>query len=96
MEQLKKCPFCGGEAEVKYAYSFGFTRNYEAECMKCFCTVGVYLTEAEAITAWNTRKPMERIMERLEEKAKEPMYQHDGEDYFVGIVSAIEIVKGEM
>lgn len=37
-----------------------------------------------------------RILERLEEKAKEPRYQHTGEDYYVGIESAIEIVKEEM
>ena len=36
----------------------------------------------------------EKIVEKLEEKLKEPRYQHDGEDYFVGIIEAIEIVKG--
>ena len=34
----------------------------------------------------------EKIRQKLEEKEKEPMYQHTGEDYYVGIISAIEIV----
>ena len=51
--------------------------------------------EQKAIEAWNTRKPMQNIVERLREKAKEPMYQHHGDNYYVGIYDAIEIVKEE-
>ena len=36
----------------------------------------------------------EKNIRLLEEKLKEPRYQHDSEDYFVGIIEAIEIVKG--
>lgn len=46
-----------------------------------------------AAEAWNKREPIDRIVDQLEEKLKEPRYQHDGEDYYVGIIDAIEIVK---
>lgn len=35
----------------------------------------------------------EKIRERLEEKLKEPQYQHHGDNYYVGIYDAIEIVN---
>lgn len=35
----------------------------------------------------------EKIMERLEEKLREPQYQHHGDNYYVGIYDANDIVK---
>lgn len=39
MEELKKCPFCGGEAKAKVIASKGDRRNtgfiFEIECKKC-------------------------------------------------------------
>lgn len=39
------------------------------------------------------KEAFEKIIERLEEKLKEPLYQHEGEDYFIGISEAFEIVN---
>lgn len=68
MEKLKKCPFCGGEAKV-----FETDLNtFRVICAECSCSVGRYwyYKKEEAITAWNTRKPMERIVERLDSECK--------------------------
>lgn len=71
---LKKCPFCGGEARIQkklvqredvVALEYGFF------CEQCGCTKAGYLTRERAIEKWNTRKPMERIVERLEERIVE-------------------------
>ena len=68
------------------------------ECYKCVlkgCRVCKPLDQCVAEHAWNEDAP-KRIVEKLEEQAKEPRYQHTGEDYYVGIESAIEIVIEEM
>jgi hypothetical protein len=64
MEELKPCPFCGGEARVSgdYRYGFGITCLGET----CGCRFGIeydnsampnndYVTENEAIKKWNKR-----------------------------------------
>ena len=65
MSELKRCPFCGGEAELKR----GLTNldNF-VECVACGCRTKLHNTKKSAIKAWNTRKPIERIVERLEEQ----------------------------
>jgi Lar family restriction alleviation protein len=50
-EELKPCPFCGGEAEI-----FGHTASWGAICTKCgSCNRQGGKTEAEAIKKWNNR-----------------------------------------
>ena len=51
-EELKPCPFCGGDAEITKWHE-----GYFVECKKQRCggTIGAYKTEEEAIEAWNTR-----------------------------------------
>ena len=59
MTELLPCPFCGGEAHTYKTMA----QRYCAICNKPFCAnVGPFDTEAEAITAWNTRA--ERVGER--------------------------------
>ena len=96
MSELKRCPFCGGEAKIDKTIA----NTVSVECTVChassrmiLCTEGDI--EQKSIEAWNTRIPMQNIVERLREKAKEPMYQHHGDNYYVGIYDAIEIVKEE-
>ena len=54
MLDLKSCPFCGGEAELKEG-----EREYFAMCMiycmKCGINTGLYDYEEEAIDIWQTR-----------------------------------------
>lgn len=52
MEELKLCPFCGGEARLEQNENgFGVT------CLSCGVELGYKLdeTESEAINDWNTR-----------------------------------------
>ena len=87
--KLKPCPFCGGEAGVSERYD----EYCAVRCITCGAKTNFSMTKKGAIEAWNRREPMDKIVEQLEERVKEPRYQHNGEDYFVGIVDAIEIVK---
>lgn len=64
MSELKRCPFCGGEART--ASVFG---RAGVICTECDANIRMFLDASmeDAIEAWNTRKPMDRIVERLEE-----------------------------
>lgn len=88
--RLLNCPFCGGEALLR-----GF---FFVQCIKCGVSTLTYLTEIDAIKAWNTRKPMQNIVEQLEEAMRECRNGLD-EDYdfgmHQGLRDAIEIVREE-
>lgn len=47
--KLKKCPFCGGEAEVYLG------DDWYVECKSCLANTTHYSFESEAIAAWNQR-----------------------------------------
>lgn len=64
--KLKRCPFCGGEAELDIDdLGIWFVR-----CKKCFCRTSRSMSKFFPTVAWNTRKPMQEIVERLEERRK--------------------------
>lgn len=102
-DRLKSCPFCGGEAELQQIPEVTYDK-FVVTCKsrKCcafyigYCDEGLYNTKTEAIKGWNTRKPMDRIVEQLEEAKGKPytdgvhMYN---ENDFIEIDKAIEIVK---
>lgn len=104
--KLLPCPFCGGEA--KYIEDKDFFVSRFVTCTKCGIeTRRNYLRKDLAINAWNTRKPMERIVEQLEEYQYSHLIEHDSEqikhcdkdceylDCFICLWDkAIEIVKG--
>ena len=102
------CPFCGGEAALQTEGATYEIKHVFCECKQCgargkwvafgFVWKNFEMAKREAIEHWSNRKPMERIVERLEEAkgtvvidGKE-MYQ---EDYFIDIDEAIKIVKEE-
>lgn len=104
MSELKRCPFCGEEAKIDKTIA----NTVSVECTVChassrmiLCTEGDI--EQKAIEAWNTRKPMENIVERLEHFNEETFYRANGRangktlayGYSQGIYKAIEIVKEE-
>ena len=67
-EPLLRCPFCGGDAVTAEMYNTKLKKLFPiVKCLDCECRTPMTETFEEAITAWNTRKPMERILERLEE-----------------------------
>lgn len=49
-EELKACPFCGGEARILLSY------RWYGLCDTCHTSSGYRASKAEAITAWNTRE----------------------------------------
>ena len=66
MSELKNCPFCGGEAEVRvhHMYEHGklyspetAKKEYYVQCLGCATQCGAieHETEAEAVAAWNRR-----------------------------------------
>ena len=99
---LLNCPFCGGEAKIDKT----ITNTVSVECTVCHASSRIILCtegdiEQKAIEAWNTRKPIENMLERLEEQAEECRkywQEFDDEDSFGGMnayCDAVEIVKEE-
>lgn len=72
-DKLLNCPFCSGEAEEQATVAKGVFMH-EVVCKDCGFESKVQTAETpgearqKAIAAWNHRKPMERILERLKEK----------------------------
>ena len=107
--KLLSCPFCGGEAEfvrgIERKDIFQSSDYVYVRCKECHAqTSKIYysaefhkLDEEYALVekAWNTRKPMERIVEQLEDMSawKEFMiYDLTAREREI-INRAIEIVK---
>jgi hypothetical protein len=58
MNELKHCPFCGGEADISDEGTGTEPFRYWVYCLNNACFVegtATYATEAQAIEAWNTR-----------------------------------------
>ena len=100
---LLRCPFCGGEAKVAHEYTEEWKLAY-VMCFRCGCSTPSAISEDTVIQIWNTRKPMERIVEKLEQqkqqykrRSEEAMHVLQGEHFFGKMCSydhAIKIVKG--
>jgi Lar family restriction alleviation protein len=56
-EELKPCPFCGGEAGVGPLHTTGGFRPFHVSCYVCGVEYQHAETEAAAIAAWNRRTP---------------------------------------
>lgn len=50
-ENLKTCPFCGGEAEVRMLTSTLML----AQCKSCLASTFAFDSEHEAVEGWNRR-----------------------------------------
>ena len=91
-DKLRECPFCEGEAAI-WEISRK-KKRYAVSCYRCSCATDEMETREEAIKAWNTRKPMDRIVEQLENAS---CYIKDGDGHAGHVVftdKAIAIVKG--
>lgn len=95
--KLLPCPFCGGEFEEinNTSCKQGDNWLWSTECMEC----GLFIEDKDKenlIKRINTRKPMERILTRLEEKKRSDGTESDREwGKYIGYVDSIKIVKEE-
>ncbi|MBR5508986.1 MAG: Lar family restriction alleviation protein [Lachnospiraceae bacterium] len=101
--KLLSCPFCGFDAPFICTSRYGDMQelHYHVHCGKCGSLGGHHVEKDKAIEAWNTRKPMENIMEQLMEEElsttiKANMYN---DEYFNGradgVGKAIKIIEEE-
>lgn len=102
------CPFCGGELAIRKWIAFdGESFSLKCNTDGCVLNVDSFRDKEELIRKTNTRKPMQNIVEQLEEELKladkekrrcasENMLQFDrAVGYANGIYNTIEIVKEE-
>lgn len=55
--ELKPCPFCGGEASFEQHKMRDFdVMVYYVRCCRCGCSTSRYVERSPAATMWNTRK----------------------------------------
>ena len=80
-DKLLNCPFCGGESWLtKRKSDYDGTILYGGRCINTgCCEIPAIYTKAAAISKWNTRKPMDRIVEQLEKLRQEYPYKVVGE-----------------
>lgn len=83
--KLKPCPFCGGEAKIYKDYN-GF---YLVQC-KCGCGTLHKSEKKNVINDWNTRRPMEKIVEQMEKEKHNTPYINGR---YSGLQKAIKIVQ---
>lgn len=110
MSELKRCPFCGGEIKLMFLNCETFEDIVWDESIgnvptwfKCYgCDSEFFHDEPidipeKQIEWWNTRKPVERLVERLEEqKAFENVWDDEAScGAYNAYHHAIEIVKEE-
>ena len=100
MSELKCCPFCGGEATLKRDQKDDFV-EWSIGCYNrgCVCSAHTYCydNKDDAIRDWNTRKPMDNIVEKLEEESYETTDTVCGGRFkAIRLSSAINIVKQEI
>lgn len=101
--KLLPCPFCGGKARISCDTeatrdSEGRLWAYTIVCDSCCATSGLSYSPERAKKAWNTRKPIDDMVEQLESN----VIKSEGGLFFmatrgIGFVSknkAIEIVRG--
>ncbi len=98
--KLLPCPFC--QAKLKrwdYMPSVFFEHPYNG----CILSGKKVLESEHDVKAWNTRKPMERILTRLEEevtlermdKMEDRVGKRQTTGFGLGVNASIEIVKEE-
>ena len=71
MSDLKPCPFCGGEAELKRVErTILGTEYFSVICTTCHCQTAGNQDVEKSIAVWNTRKPMEAVVAELNETGR--------------------------
>ena len=93
--ELKSCPICGRDVYIG-------TEDYDDEILDAiicdYCNLkfyGSFSTKEELIKEWNTRKPMERIVEQLQEIAFTENTKEYGRMEVVSLEDALNVVEEE-
>ena len=64
MTELKRCPFCGGKAELRvYSAELQFV-----QCISCLAGTTAFSNSKEAVVAWNKRNT---LLSKLRKVVKE-------------------------
>lgn len=99
--ELKPCPFCGGNAFV-FMDEYG---KFGIKCKGCGLIFGIEVEDGielkdgwkavfdnsgSAREAWNTRKPMERIVEQLSEQLEGPLYLQNCEAEYRQMIAIVQ------
>lgn len=104
-DSLKPCPFCGGEARISadpetVRDSQGRKWAYTVVCDRCAASSGLTFKPERAAAAWNTRKPVDVVLDRLENAAfgtpqtyDEDGFGNDDSEKVILLDRALEIVK---
>lgn len=90
-DKLKPCPFCGSDKIKLFVHR---TVSW-ARCTNCYEGSRPFATKEEVIAHWNTRKPMERIVERLNEIAFTENTKEYGRMEVVSLEDALNVVEEE-
>ena len=87
MNDLKQCPFCGGEAQLLIVP--GRVAHWIVKCSKGCCNICQYISDHDAEEAWNKRTTEENQDELLKE------YQRIINNGFDALTKATEIIKSQ-
>ena len=71
MSELKRCPFCDIPLKLVGSKQRGNQHYLHEYNSNCILNGFGFIATDENIEHWNTRKPLERIVERLEQQAKQ-------------------------
>lgn len=90
-KRLLPCPFCGGELELEEKGKF-----YIHPSGKCFMNLNAVKNSEIRIKAWNTRKPVDAVLEHLEEEKQNALKLWDNNSRYMGYEHSIEIIKEKL
>ena len=95
-KQLAKCPFCDNPLKLIGSKQRGNQHYLHEYNSNCILNGFGFIATNENVEHWNTRKPLARIVERLEEEEKFHNSKSYEDDFVAqGVMAAIEIVREE-
>ena len=89
-EELKPCPFCGGEARI----ACGKKYNRRVFCTECGALSDLYDDEPAARAAWNRRAPQAANMDAIVKRFSDTMSRIAAKKYELGRLHAFVAKDG--